>query len=75
MQERLFDLVAGTVATTYRILGGDDPVERRFVHRVYTAGEWDAMLAEAGFSQRRFLGGWNGEPLTPETRLIAVATG
>ena len=70
-----FDLVAGTVANTYRILGGDDPVERRFVHRVYTAGEWDAMLAEAGFSQRRFLGGWNGEPLTPETRLIAVATG
>jgi SAM-dependent methyltransferase len=74
LEERLFDQLAGTVATTYRILG-DAPVERRFVHHVYTAGEWDAMLAEAGFSQRRFLGGWNGEPLTPETRLIAVATG
>ena len=73
VQERIFDAVAGTVATTYRILGSDEPVERRFVHRVYTAGEWDTMLAEAGFGERRFLGGWNGEPLTSETRLIAVA--
>ncbi len=74
VQERIFDQVAGTVATTYRILDGDAPVERRFVHRAYTAGEWDTMLAEAGFSERRFLGGWHGEPLTPDTRLIAVAS-
>ena len=74
LQERVFDQVGGTVSTTYRILDGDDPVERSFVHRVYTAGEWDAMLADAGFGERRFLGGWNDEPLSPETRLIAVAS-
>jgi SAM-dependent methyltransferase len=74
LQERIFDQVEGTVGTTYRILGGDDPLERRFVHHLYTPGEWDAMLAEAGFSARRFLGGWNDEPLSVDTRLIAVAT-
>jgi SAM-dependent methyltransferase len=74
LQERIFDPIAGTVTTTHRIVDGDDPVERRFAHRVYTAGEWDAMLAEAGFGTRRFLGGWNEEPLTPDARLIAVAS-
>ena len=74
LQERIFDQVTGTVSTTHRILGGDEPIERRFVHRVYTVGEWDAMLADAGFGERRFLGGWNEEPLSPETRLIAVAS-
>jgi len=75
LQERIFDQVAGTVATTYRILGGEEPVERSFVHRVYTAGEWDTMLSEAGFGERRFLGGWSDEPLSPDTRLITVASG
>ena len=74
LQERIFDPVAGTVSTTHRILGGDEPVERSFVHRVYTAGEWDAMLSDAGFDERRFVGGWDEEPLSPETRLIAVAS-
>lgn len=73
VQERQFDPVAGTIATTYEILG-DDPVERRFVHRVYTAGEWDVMLSEAGFAERRYFGGWDDEPLTPDSRLIVVAS-
>jgi SAM-dependent methyltransferase len=74
LQERLFDQVSGTVGTTYRILGGGEPLERRFTHRVYTPTEWDAMLAEAGFGERRYHGGWDDEPLSTDTRLIAVAT-
>ncbi|MBA2298902.1 MAG: acylphosphatase, partial [Actinobacteria bacterium] len=30
--------------------------------------------AKRWFLLRRYLGGWNGEELTPETRLIAVAS-
>jgi ubiquinone/menaquinone biosynthesis C-methylase UbiE len=75
LQEREPDWVAETVATFFLIVTPDgERIERRFVHRAYTATEWDEMLREAGFAEVECFSDWAGEePPTPEQRLIVRA--
>jgi ubiquinone/menaquinone biosynthesis C-methylase UbiE len=53
LQERDVDWVEGTTSTLHLIVTPDgERIERRFVHRGYTATEWVAMLGEAGGDAR-----------------------
>ena len=74
VREREFDLVAGTVSNhqLYIPLEGER-ISRRFVVRVYTAGEWAAMAREAGFADVECLGGWEGDALSIGARLVLRA--
>lgn len=75
LQEREPDWVAGTVSTLHlMVTPAGERIERRFVHRPYTATEWVAMLAEAGFVAIEGFSDWSGEsPAEPEKRLILRA--
>lgn len=75
LQEREPDWAAGTVTTSFLIVEPHgERIERRFVHRAYTATEWVSMLSEAGFGEVQCYSDWEGEkPPTPENRLIVRA--
>jgi SAM-dependent methyltransferase len=74
LQERSFDAVAGTAATEHVIVTPDgERIVRRFVHRVYTATEWVAMLSEAGFEEIECFGGWTRDPVSSAARLVVRA--
>jgi ubiquinone/menaquinone biosynthesis C-methylase UbiE len=75
LQEREPDWVAGTVSTLFLIVTAEgERIERRFVHRPYTATEWVAMLEEAAFAEVECFSDWAGEaPPSPEKRLILRA--
>ena len=74
LQEREVDWATGAIATHHLLVdAAGERVSRRFVHHVYTATEWTAMLREAGFSRAECFGGWEREPLTPDTRLFIRA--
>jgi ubiquinone/menaquinone biosynthesis C-methylase UbiE len=54
---------------------GNERFSKRYDVRVYQAPEFAAMCHEAGFSEVRLYGDWNGEPYAPESPLlVAVAT-
>ena len=74
LEERRFDLVTGIVEATHTLLG-DDGVPRHRHHslRVYTATELVRLLEQAGFGRIECFGSFAEEPLTRETRLVAVA--
>ena len=60
--------------TTQTIIEGSGARESRtYSVRVYAATELVAMLDRAGFAQVRCLGGFDGAPFTPATRLVIVA--
>jgi ubiquinone/menaquinone biosynthesis C-methylase UbiE len=75
LQEREVDWVTGTVSTVHLVVTPEgERIERRFVHRGYTATEWVAMLGEAGFAEIECFSDWAGDaPPTPDRRLIVRA--
>jgi ubiquinone/menaquinone biosynthesis C-methylase UbiE len=75
LQEHEADWTAGTFPTLHLVVRPDgERVERRYVHRAYTAGEWVAMAAEAGFARVDCFSDWSGEhPPSPDRRLILRA--
>ena len=75
VHERTVDWVAGEAPTRHIIVASDGGrIERAFVHRLYTATEWVAMLSEAGFAAIDCFSDWAGTaPPTPDARLIVRA--
>jgi ubiquinone/menaquinone biosynthesis C-methylase UbiE len=75
LQEHETDWVAGTISTLHLIVTPEgERIERRFVHRGYTATEWVALLEEAGFEEVECFSDWAGEkPPTPDQRLLVRA--
>jgi ubiquinone/menaquinone biosynthesis C-methylase UbiE len=75
LQEREADWTAGTVSTLHLVVTPDgERIERRFVHRPYSATEWVEMLEEAGLREIGCFSDWLGEnPPTPDLRLIVRA--
>jgi ubiquinone/menaquinone biosynthesis C-methylase UbiE len=75
LQERETDWVAGTVTNRHIVVTPDgERIERRFLHRGYTATEWVAMLREAGFAEVECFSDWAGtKPPTPDARLLLRA--
>jgi SAM-dependent methyltransferase len=75
LEQHAFDAAAGVVQTTQTIIEGSGARESRtYSVRVYAATELVAMLGRAGFAQVRCMGGFDGAPFTPATRLVIVAT-
>ena len=71
VRQRDFDLVTGTVANEQvHIPVKGERTSRSFVVRVYTVGEWVAMLRDAGFTQVDCFGGWEGGPPSARARLV-----
>ena len=75
LQERETDWVDGDASDAPLLVTPDgERIERRFVHRGYTATEWVAMLGEAGFAEVECFSDWAGEkPPAPDRRLIVRA--
>ena len=75
LQEHEVDWVAGSVSALHLVVTpAGEHIERRFVHRGYTATDWVTMLGEAEFVEIECFSDWAGEsPPTPERRLIARA--
>jgi ubiquinone/menaquinone biosynthesis C-methylase UbiE len=74
LEQHAFDAASGVVQTTQTLIEGSGARESRtYSVRVYAATELAAMLRRAGFAEVRCLGGFEGEPLTPATRLVIVA--
>ena len=74
LRERDFDIAAGTVSNhQVYIPAAGERISRRFVVRVYTAGEWAAMAREAGFTRVECFGGWDGGPPSVTARLVLRA--
>ena len=75
VEEGRFDLVSGTneVEHTYVTRdGARDTFSYRW--RAYTVTELDAMLREAGFAEVEHFGGFERDPLTWDSRLVALAS-
>ena len=74
LHERSFDPVEGVVEESHTFLReGAEPTTRTFRVRTYTATELVRMLERAGFTRIDCHGGFEGETLSRETRLVAVA--
>ena len=74
LEEREPDWVAGTVSSLFLLVTSEgERIERRFVHRAYTATEWTQMLGDAGVAAIECFSDWEGAPPTPEQRLIVRA--
>jgi hypothetical protein len=74
LEQRTFDPAAGVATTTQTLIDRAERDSRTWTVRVYTATELVAMLSRAGFSDVKCWGGFAMEPLTPESRLVIVAT-
>jgi ubiquinone/menaquinone biosynthesis C-methylase UbiE len=74
LEQRSFDLASGVAQTTQTLVeSSGERHSRTFSVRVYAATELLAMLRRAGFAEARCLGGFDGAPLSAETRLVIVA--
>lgn len=74
IEERRFDYGAGEIETMHMFVeagGSRESITYRF--RVYTATELIRLLEEADFTDVSCFGGWNGEALSRDTRLVLVA--
>lgn len=71
--EGFMDWVSGIGGEIVRWHEDGEWHERRFEVYHYTATELDRLLGQAGFTGTEFFGGLDGRPLTPDTRLVAVA--
>jgi ubiquinone/menaquinone biosynthesis C-methylase UbiE len=75
VEQHTFDLRTGWLETRHRYLHDDDePSESISRLRVYSTTELAKMLGTAGFRQVEFFGGLDGRTLSPDGRLVAVAT-
>jgi SAM-dependent methyltransferase len=57
----------------HRIVRMADGTEKRFDVRLYTVTELVALVEDAGFADVRVAGGFDGSPVTPETRVLLTA--
>jgi ubiquinone/menaquinone biosynthesis C-methylase UbiE len=74
LEQRTFDPADGVVQTSQTLVEADGTRESRtWSARVYTATELVALALAAGFGEVKCWGGFEHEPLTPETRLVLVA--
>lgn len=75
LEEGTFDQVSGVYENTVHWLP-DEGLRRQFPYRMrcYSATELVAMVREAGFTEVDCYGGYDGEPLAIETRLVLVAS-
>lgn len=74
VEESRFDPVAGTNEVDHTYVAGDGTrATFSYRWRAYSVTELDAMLREAGFADVEHFGGLDGEPLTWDTRLVALA--
>jgi SAM-dependent methyltransferase len=74
LEERRFDLATGVIEGTHAVFGeGTTGQRRQYTLRVYTATELVRLLGQAGFGRIECFGSFAEEPLTRETRLVAVA--
>lgn len=75
LEQRTFDPADGVVQTTQTLVEADGNRESRtWSARVYSATELIALAKAAGFSEVKAWGGFEHEPLTPDTRLVLTAT-
>lgn len=74
LEARRFDPVAGEIETDHVLLAADG-ARRAITYRLrlYTATELVNLVAEAGFAQIECFGGWDGDPLSRQTRLVIRA--
>ena len=74
LEERRFDPVESVIEGTHKLLPEDgEPISFVYRLRVYTATELARMLADAGFAELGFFGGFEEEPLSAEARLVVRA--
>jgi SAM-dependent methyltransferase len=63
----------GGVENRWVLLGGEEPVERRFRVRLYSGSELECLMGSIGFSDIRLLGDLDGRPYDLKARrLVAV---
>ncbi len=75
LHRREFDQVEGVVHETFSFRPQDgEPRTVNYSIRTYTATEIVRMLREAGFERVDAYGGYDGSPLTLDSRLVAVAS-
>ncbi|MFN2468229.1 MAG: class I SAM-dependent methyltransferase [Gaiellaceae bacterium] len=74
IEEGRFDPVAGLNHATHTLItGGGERRSLEYTLRVYTPGEIVRMLDDCGFERPEAFGGWEGEALTTDTRLVLLA--
>ncbi len=73
LTEGSMDWVSGIYGEIVRWYEGGDWHERRVEVYQHSATDLDRLLSRAGFTDRQFYGDLDGSPLTPVTRLVAVA--
>jgi SAM-dependent methyltransferase len=75
LQERRFDPASGISTETHTRLHPDGRrSDRRFQLRCYAVPEIVRLVEEAGFRDVACAGGYDGEPLTRDSRLVLAAT-
>lgn len=74
LERREFDYVAGEVETSHMLVERDG-TRRSLTYRIrlYTATELAGLLARVGFTRVELFGSYEREPLSRDTRLIALA--
>jgi len=75
LEQRTFDVRQGVAQVTQTLIDGTGARESRsYSVRVYTATEIVRMVEAAGFADARCYGDLAGGALSPQTRLVVVAT-
>jgi len=75
LQERSYDPVASTVSTTMTLVSPNEELSRVSYEIVlYSATELVGMAREAGFEDVACYGGFDGEELTSDRRLVLVGS-
>jgi len=74
LEQRTFDAAEGVAQTTQTLIDkSGERDSRSFSVRVYSATELLGMLERAGFGEAKPYGDFEGNPFTPDTRLLIVA--
>jgi ubiquinone/menaquinone biosynthesis C-methylase UbiE len=74
LEQRTFDAAEGVAQTTQTLIDtSGERDSRSFSVRVYSATELLGMLERAGFADAKPYGDFEGNPFTPDTRLLIVA--
>jgi SAM-dependent methyltransferase len=74
LEQRTFDAAEGVAQTTQTLIDSTGERDSRsFSVRVYSATELLGMLGRAGFAEAKAYGDFDGNPFTPDTRLLIVA--
>jgi ubiquinone/menaquinone biosynthesis C-methylase UbiE len=74
LEQRTFDAASGVAQTTQTLIDSNGERDSRsFSVRVYSATELLNMLDRAGFSEAKSFGDFDGNPFTPDTRLVILA--